>query len=481
VATVDGAFAAERWRALPADERESFFAAIERHRRAAWRVTAACGVATALLALVVAILMAPLLYCVIGLAFDALNLFRPTPDLLGALGRRIDAAVNAAAVPTSTLLQVGIVLAMPGCALMLAAASALRRVWLASPLFNAGELSGRPPDRAVLAEQQLANVVEEMAIASGAAAVPRIVIVPGGVNAAACGRDDAHVTFLIGEGLVGRVSREHLEGLVAHLVASVVDGDMAIGMRVTTTLTLFGLLARVGTSFTDRDTVASVLKLWRVFLAPTSPGTLALLGALSDPFAGDARSGRKAQSPSDGKLTWRDWLTMPFMGPVVLTGFLSGVVCEFFLEPLVAWAWRERKYMADATAVQLTRDPDALAGGLAAIEHSFGGIPPWAAHLAVAAQRSGMNGPFGRSFVPIFPSIEKRVRALNKMGAQTVLRSKPPMPLWLVVVLGLFIAIIGGLMSVVVVLLVFVSTAISGLFTIFPAAAIHFLLRWAAG
>jgi Zn-dependent protease with chaperone function len=481
VTTVDRAFAAERWRELPAEEREIFFAAIERHRRAAWRVTAACGAATVLLAIVVAILMAPLLYCVIGLAFDALNLFRPTPDLLGALGRRIDAAMNADVVPTAALIEIGIVLALPGCALMLAAASALRRVWLASPLFNAGALNGRPPDRTILAEQQLANVVEEMAIASGAAAVPRIVIVPGGVNAAACGRDDAHVTFLIGEGLLGRVSRQHLEGLMAHLVASVVDGDMAIGMRVTTTLTLFGLLARVGTSFTDRDTIGSVLKLWRVFLAPTSPGTIALLASLTDPFAGDGRSSKSTRSGGDGKLTWREWLTMPFMGPVVLTGFLSGVVCEFFLEPLVAWAWRERKYMADATAVQLTRDPDALAGGLAAIEHSFNGIPPWAAHLAVAAQRSGVNGPFGRSFVPIFPSIEKRVDALNRMGAHTVLRSKSPMPMWLVVLFGAFIAIIGGLMSVVVVLLVIVSTAISGLFTIFPAAAIHALLRWAAG
>jgi Zn-dependent protease with chaperone function len=470
-------FAAERWRALPAGERELFFTAIARHRRASWRVTAACVAATALLALVVAILMAPLLYCFAGLALDVLNLFQPVPDLLTALGRTIDKATSPAGVPTSTLIQVGVMLALPGILLMGAIAAALRRVWVASPLFNAGELGGRPPDRTVLAEQQLANVVDEMAIAAGAPTVPRIVIVPGGVNAAACGRDDTHVTILVGEALPGRVSREHLEGLMAHLVASVVDGDMAIGMRVTTTLTLFGLLARIGTSFTDRNTVVYVFRLWRAVLAPTSPNTLALLSALTDPFAPATGPKRPAHSNQTG-LTWREWAIMPLMGPVVLTGFLSGIVCEFFLEPLVAWAWRERKYMADATAVQLTRNPSALAGALAAIEHSYTSVPTWAAHLAVAAQRSGAGGPFGASIVPIFPSIEKRVRALNRMGAHTALQPRPPMPKWLVMLFTVAAVVGGGLMSVVVVLLVWVSTAISGLFTILPTALLHFLLRW---
>jgi Zn-dependent protease with chaperone function len=477
VATAADGSATGRWRALPADERELFFSAIARHRRASWRVTAACAVATSLLAVVVAILMAPLLYCLAGLALDVLNLFQPVPDLLTAIGRRIDTAMSSDAVPASTLIQLGVTLALPGFLLMGVLAAALRRVWVASPLFNAGDLGGRPPDRTVLAEQQLANVVEEMAIAAGAAAVPRIVIVPGGVNAAACGRDDTHVTILVGEALPGRVSREHLEGLMAHLIASIVDGDMAIGMRVTTTLTLFGLLARIGTSFTDRNTIVYVFRLWRAVLAPTSPNTLTLLSALTDPFAAAPRPTRPATSDQSG-LTWRDWAIMPLMGPVVLSGFLSGVVCQFFLEPLVVWAWRERKYMADATAVQLTRNPDALAGGLAAIEHSYTSVPMWAAHLAVAAQHSGAGGPFGTSFVPIFPSIEKRVRALNRMGAHTALQPKAPMPRWLVILISVAAVVVGGLMSVVVVLLVWVSTAISGLFTIFPAAILHFLLRW---
>ena len=71
-------------------DRETFFAAIERHRRAAWRVTAACGLAIAVLALVVAILMAPLFFCAIGLAFDAANLVAPAPDVVGWMGRPLE-------------------------------------------------------------------------------------------------------------------------------------------------------------------------------------------------------------------------------------------------------------------------------------------------------------------------------------------------------------------------------------------------------
>jgi Zn-dependent protease with chaperone function len=461
-------------------DRETFYAAIERHRRAAWRVTAACSAAVAVLAIVVAILMAPLLYCSIGLALDALNFVTPTPDLLGGLGRQIDTLSEAPTVDVALLVRTGLILAAPGVVLMTIAAYALRRVWTTSPLFTGGDLAGRPPDRTILAEARLANVVEEMAIAAGIAP-PRVLIVAGGFNAAACGADETHVTLLVGEALAANVTRGSLEGMIAHLIASVANGDMPIGVRVTTTLSLFGLLARVGSSFTDQQAMAYAMKLWRVFVRPKSGETLALLTTLTEPFQDATPRDRTAQAAAraTNTLTWREWLVMPLMGPVLLTGFLSGLVSQMFLEPLIALAWRQRKYMADATAVQLTRNPDALAGALAAIVDSPTAITPWTAHLAVADPR-GHSGPFGRSIVPIFPSPQKRVAALTRMGAHVSLQARPSMPWPLAVVGAALIAIVAALMSVVVFLLVMVSTAISGLFTIFPAAALHFLLRWAA-
>src|SRR5262249_38958787 len=163
------------------------------------------------------------------LLFDALNFVTPMPDLLGSLGRQIDAISTSSTVDVARLIRSGLILAAPGVALMLIAAYALRRVWTTSPLFTGGEVPGRPPGRTGLEEEGLAKVVEELGIAAGIPP-PRVLVVPGGFNAAACGTDDTHVTVLVGAALARHVTRESLEGMIAHLIASVVNGDMPIGV-----------------------------------------------------------------------------------------------------------------------------------------------------------------------------------------------------------------------------------------------------------
>src|ERR1044071_2894176 len=78
-------------RPMTNDQRETFLAAIARHRRASWRVTAACVIAVAGVSVVVAILMSPLLYCLIGLALDIVNFWRPMPDVLTWAVREVEA------------------------------------------------------------------------------------------------------------------------------------------------------------------------------------------------------------------------------------------------------------------------------------------------------------------------------------------------------------------------------------------------------
>jgi Zn-dependent protease with chaperone function len=459
-------------------DRETFLAAIARHRRASWRVTAACALAVIVIAVVVAILMAPLLYCLLALGFDLINLATPTPDLMRWMGRLLDPIFSArTSASLATIVRAGAIAALPGLALMAIAALGLRRIWKRSPLFDGGDLPGRPPDRSVLAEERLANVVEEMAIAAGIPA-PRVVIVPGGVNAAACGRDQSHVTILVGDALPTSLDREQLEGAIGHLIGSIANGDMTIGLRVTTTLALFSLVARASSSLDDRFAFHQTAGLWRVFVAPTSANTIALLGALADPFCDAAARPATAPPVSRGSaLTWREWLMMPLMGPVLITGFLSAMVTGFLLQPLIALAWRQRKYMADATAVQLTRDPDALAGALAAMADSPKGIVPWTAHLAVAADPHSEAGSLGGGMVPVFPSVEKRTRALARLGAHVTLTKSSRMPWPLLMIAGVLGAVLAALMGVVVYLLVIVSAALSGLFTVVPAALLHVLLR----
>src|SRR5262249_55719449 len=83
-----------RGQALDSAERESFFRAIERHRRAAWRVRAVSLFANSTVAFIVAMLMAPLFYAMICLTFDLVNLVVPAPNLVTAIGSFYKAAAS---------------------------------------------------------------------------------------------------------------------------------------------------------------------------------------------------------------------------------------------------------------------------------------------------------------------------------------------------------------------------------------------------
>ena len=464
-------------------ERESFFAAIERHRRAAWRVSLVCGLGAAVLALVMALLLAPLLYCVIGLAVDVINLAIPMPDAMGFFGRSIDYLVEGKHVTAAEVIGITALAAIPGLLLMALVGAVLRRAIRTSPLFDVGDLPGRAPSPSVLAEQRIANVVDEMALAA-AIPKPRVLIVPGGVNAEAFGRDEHHTTILIGEELLRALDREQMQGAVAHLIASIADGDMKIGLRAATTLALFALMARLTATLTNRDAWRSTMRLLRTLMLPTASSAAQLMEQLSDPMRSDASPAENdPEKRGSDRLTWREWAQMPLMGPVMFAGFVAGLVSTFVLAPLISLAWRQRKYMADAAAVRLTRDPDALAAALAVIARSGASrqLAPWAAHLAVVGMGASAGGSIlSASVVSIFPPLSAREEALAKMGAhaQPVADGAfAQLPVPLRALLGGLFALCFALGGFAVYLLIILSVAVSGLFLIVPAALLHAVLR----
>src|SRR5262249_41655245 len=139
---------------------------------------------------------------------------------LGAFGRYIDPVFDERTFTYTRLAHAMALVSIPGLLVMGVAVLALNRVLKHSPLFTAGELPGRAAKRAVLAEQRLLNVVEEMAIAAGIPH-PKVRIVPGGINAAVFGRDEAHTTIVVGEGLLSALDRAEMQGAVAHLIGSI--------------------------------------------------------------------------------------------------------------------------------------------------------------------------------------------------------------------------------------------------------------------
>jgi hypothetical protein len=192
-------------------------------------------------------------------------------------------------------------------------------------------------------------------------------------------------------------------------------------------------------------------------------------------------SNQRDKQANKNQLTWREWAMMPLMGPIAMSGFVSGIVSNSLLEPLVSFAWRRRKYMADAAAVRLTRDPDTLAAALhEIIEKGSTGLHGWTLHMAIAGGGPARGGLLGGGVVSIFPPTTRRYKALGRLGAtlQPIARERPVFSRATMVLMGALSALVAGLMTFAVVLLIWLSFALSGLFTIMPAALLHALLRW---
>jgi Zn-dependent protease with chaperone function len=483
--------AAETGKTLPAwtsAERESFFDAIARHRRAAWRVTLVSVLVNTAVALVVSILMAPLFYALLALAFDLVNLVHRAPNLIPAIMATIDPLVNAPErVPTHQWLYVAFLAALPGLLWMSVVLMMLQRALRLSDTFSAGELAARAPDPQVLAEQRFKNVIEEMALAANLPA-PRVLVIDSvGLNAAVFGRDEQHASVIVSQGLLSELNRAEMQGVAAHLIGSIANGDMSIGLRAATTLSLFGLLGRFTGLLADTSAWRPLARIFLTMLRPTVAGARQLAADLADPFQDTAAKGGRVSKRTDSKSEndWRMLLRMPLAGPIVMTGFLAGVVDLFALHPLVALAWRRRKYMADATAVRLTRDPDTLAGALQKMSFSMTGtaFAQWAAHFCVTAPPVVRgSGLLNSSFVPMFPSLHRRLRALQKMGARiTELPFRYRMPLWGMLILTPLFAALAVLVPLLVVMLAYVSIPLSTLFLGIPFSIVHLLLRWLRG
>jgi Zn-dependent protease with chaperone function len=475
--------AADDWQAFSSTERESFFAAIARHRRAAWRVTLVSWIGILLAGLVIAILTAPLFYAVIGLSLDLVNLFIPMPNLLGDLVDYMGALQDSPdPVPVGAWVRIGFYAALPGALWIAVIVTVLRRMLLVAAKFDHAELHARPPDATVLAEQRFANVVEEMAIAANLPA-PRVFVArAASQDAAVMGADERHATIVVTEGLLARFNRDEMQGVAAHLVGSIANGDMTIGMRAALALGFFATMARLASIMSNDNSGPGLRRMLVAMSMPTVNNARKFAAELADPFAPDDTPADKpaASVPSgntSNTLTWRQWLMFPLYGPLVMTGFFGGVASQFVLGSMISFAWRQRKYMADATAVQLTRDPDTLGRALEKLSAAGSGtLARWANHLGIA--HSGHAKSFMGAMVPMFPSLDRRLAALRKLGATLTRAPKQPIPLKTLLIIVPLLSIAGVLMIVLLPLLAYVSAALSMLFTGLPVGIVHVLLRW---
>ncbi|MGE0527972.1 MAG: M48 family metallopeptidase, partial [Bdellovibrionales bacterium] len=178
-------------------------------------------------------------------------------------------------------------------------------------------------------DRVLRHVVEEMAIASGMP-VPEIYVLreEGGINAFAAGSEPGDAVIGVTQGTIDHLSRDEMQGVVAHEFSHIFNGDMKLNVR------LMGTLAGI------------------LFLSTIGRGLVR--GLPRSRFRSRSRKG-------DGTAA------LLFLG---LGLMIIGWIGVFFGRWIKAAVSRQREFLADASAVQFTRNPAGLAGALAKISQN---------------------------------------------------------------------------------------------------------------
>ncbi|MEE8530100.1 MAG: M48 family metallopeptidase, partial [Nitrosomonadaceae bacterium] len=178
-----------------------------------------------------------------------------------------------------------------------------------------------PQNTGDLKQRKLLNVVEEMAIASGTPAPPVYLLMDEpGINAFAAGFTPRDAVIGITQGAIDHLSRDQLQGVIAHEFSHIFNGDMRLNIR------LMGVLYGI-----------------------------VIIGMAGYYLLYSASFSRRRVSNNKGV----GGIMVLAIGLMVI-GF-SGT---FFGNLIKAAVSRQREYLADASAVQFTRNPDGIAGAL---------------------------------------------------------------------------------------------------------------------
>lgn len=218
-----------------------------------------------------------------------------------------------------------------------------------------------------LNERKLLNVVEEMAIASGMP-VPDVFILKSekGINAFAAGNEPSDAAIGVTQGCIEKLTRQQLQGVIGHEFSHILNGDMRLNSHIILFTHGVGFIGDLGRILVHSRRVSVKGNRVGVKLAG---GVLLILG----------------------------WL-----------GSVSGRIIQ-------AGVSRQREFLADASSVQFTRDPSAIAGALKVIGGEKASsiiknkIAKEIAHMFFG---EGFKNPFSLLF-NTHPPIEKRILSVE--------------------------------------------------------------------
>ena len=226
---------------------------------------------------------------------------------------------------------------------------------------------------------QLFNVVEELAIAAGAP-MPKVYIIDEDApNAFATGRDPEHASVAITRGLLTKLDRDELQGVMAHEMSHVRNYDIRFAMLMAV---MVGVIVMLCDGF------------WRMA------------------FFGGSRSNRSSGGDRDGGGGAARVV-------LILLAVLLAILAPLFAMIIQLAYSRKREYLADASAVELTRYPDGLANALTKIA----GVPTPMLRPNRGVQHLFISNPVKQlgegksSLFSTHPPIADRITKLRALGA----------------------------------------------------------------
>jgi len=247
-------------------------------------------------------------------------------------------------------------------------------------------LGGSPinPDSTDASERKVLNVVQEMAIASGMPVPPVFLLKDEhGINAFAAGFSPSDAVIGVTRGCIRRLSRDELQGVVAHEFSHIFNGDMRLNTRLMGVLYGILLIGLIGYHLL-RSTYH---------------------------VSHRSRSGRSGNGIA-----------------VLAVGFglmIVGFIGTFFGKLIKCAVSRQREFLADASAVQFTRNPDGIAdalrkiGGCSYGSNLISANAPQASHMFFG---EGVYSPLGR-LMSTHPKLPERIRRIVASWDGTMLKS----------------------------------------------------------
>lgn len=259
------------------------------------------------------------------------------------------------------------------------AAIAIACFWKISALrLGGGAVAASMGGRKVLSdtknsdERRLMNVVEEMAIASGVA-VPEVYVMDDeeSINAFAAGLSLQDAAVAVTAGCMKKLSRDELQGVIAHEFSHILNGDMRLNVRLVGLL--FGILFL---------TIIGAGLMRVMFFAP--------------------RGGRNEKGGGAA-------IAIFAFGIAV---YIIGGIGVFFGRLIQSAVSRQREFLADAAAVQFTRNPEGIAGALQKIGQGSSVVRHHeSADIAHFFFASGLSFSLGGMF-STHPPLKRRIKAI---------------------------------------------------------------------